>query len=227
MLTSKQILELITARRGGVRGRVEALLRSLEGGAPGAHRFSDQAKFLRAFRETEREKRDTYAHPERRAQSVPLDPSRQGDQRTATLAPVDIAWLQRLPADPAQVTYADAVQLASFARTIPNRTADRRLLDAVWLPVKEVHDLKAAEVELANARQPLPEVPQSAFGALVEAVRAETSELSDDEMLNRASTLLKDTLDKRSAERDERIAAAESQISALRQAQEQRQALTA
>lgn len=225
MLTSKQILTLIEGRQVGIRGHAMALKRVLD-----RERFtalSDQKKLLDAYAQRERTPTETYAHPETRAKSMPLDHSRQGDQRTAKLEPADIAWLQRLPSDPRAVTYADAVQLATFARNIPGRTADRRLLDAVWLPVKQIHDLRAAEADLANARQQLPEVPSSALGALAEAVRSETTELTDDEALSRASTLLRDTLDRRSAERDARIAVAEAQIASLMDTQAQREAVTA
>jgi hypothetical protein len=241
MLSSKQVLDLITSKSGGKAGAAMAMKRQLEQGrrAPGFQPgAADQRRFLEAFIgswqadrpgaiRTAREPKKSYAHPERAARH-PRDASGRGGPDLKTgLEPADIVWLQRLPTDPTKVTYADAVQLASLYNATKPNTSDRRLVESIWRPVKQVHDLKAAEAELELARQPLPDVPSSALGALTEAVRAETSELTDEEVVARASQMLRTALDGRTAQRDAAIGAAQAQIAALRDAQAQREALTA
>jgi len=239
-LTSKQVLELISSSSRGRAGAAEAMKRQLEAGrAPGVgFGVAEQRRFLGAFIDearpdrsgssrVTREPKKSYPHPERAARLAPDTSDRGGPDMKTGLQPADLIWIQRLPVDPTQVTYADAVQLASLYNVTKPGTSDRRLVESVWTPVKRVHDRKAAEAELEVARQPLPSVPSSALGALTEAVRAETSELTDDEVVARASQLLRTALDGRTAEREAAIAAVESQIAALRDAQAQREALTA
>jgi hypothetical protein len=239
-LSSKRILDLITSKNAGKAGAAIAMRRQLEQGrAPGFQAGAvEQRRFLEAFigsrqidragsNRVAREPKKSYAHPERAARSVPDHSGRGGPDLKTGLEPADLVWIQRLPTDPTKVTYADAVQLASLYNATKPGTPDRRLAESIWRPVKEVHDLKAAEAELELARQPLPDVPSSALGALTEAVRAETTELTDDEVVARASQMLRTALDGRTAQRDAAIGAAQAQIAALRDAQAQREALTA
>lgn len=233
-LTSRQILDLVTSRAGaGKAGAAMALKRQLN--RPGKTTFgaADQRRFLQAFLDQRPDGagsttvKKTYAHPERAARQ-PVDMSgRGGPDLKSGLQPADIVWLQRLPTDPSQVTYTDAVQLAGLYNATKPGTSDRRLAESIWRPVKQVHDLKAAEVDLEIARRPLADVPSSALGALTEALRAETTELTDDEVVGRASQLLRTALDGRTAGRDAAIAAAETQITEMRSSQAQREALTA
>lgn len=122
---------------------------------------------------------EQYRHPESQpARHAPVD----------HLGPADIAWLQRLPADPEEVTFDDATQVAAFARSIKRGTSDRRLVDAVWTPLKAVHDRRAAEAALANSRQRRPVDPDPT-AALAEAIAAEHSELNGSEARSRAERL--------------------------------------
>lgn len=243
-LTSKQILDLIRPTRGvgagkGAAGAAMALKRHLDSGRGPSFGTTDQRRFLEAFitrdepvkpgsSQVRRQPVKTpYSHPERAARFVPQGAGASGTDGRTGLEPADIVWMQRLPTDPAQVTYADAVQLASLMQLTKPNTADRRLAESIWRPVKHVHDLKAAEVELENARRPLPDVPSTALGALAEAVRAEVPQLTDDEVVGRASNMLREALDGRTAERDQRIAAAEAQVEAVKAEQASREALSA
>lgn len=220
MLTVKQILDLIAARPTPItQGRSMSLLRQVQRDRQST---GDERRFVEAFAAQTPPKAEIYSHPEVAASTALRLPG-----QPTGLQPADLAWLQRLPSDPAQVTYADAVQLASFVRDSAPRTSDRRLLDAVWLPVKAVHDLKAAETELANARLPPPTVPSTALNALAEAVGREAPQLDDDEAVARASRLLREALDRRSDERDARITKAQARLETVRAERVQRQALTA
>lgn len=65
------------------------------------------------------------------------------------LTSADVAWLDRLPRDPAAVSDEDAAALAALDARITAGGSDRRLLDAVWRPVKEFHDRKSERAELS------------------------------------------------------------------------------
>lgn len=62
----------------------------------------------------------------------------------AQLSAADLAWLQRLPTDPAAISYEDARVLAGMAETLPPGSADKRLLDSIWAPVRQLHDAAQA-----------------------------------------------------------------------------------
>lgn len=220
MLTVKQILDLIVARPTPLaQGRSMSLLRQVQRDRQST---GEQRRFVEAFAAQSPPKAAIYSHPEVAASTVFRLPG-----QPIGLQPADLAWLQLLPSDPAQVTYADAMHLATLMRDSAPRTGDRRLLDAVWLPVKAVHDLKAAETELTNARLALSTVPSTAVNTLAEAVSREAPQLDDAEAVTRASRLLREALDGRSAERDARIATAQAKLEAVRAERAKRQALTA
>lgn len=144
-----------------------------------------------------------------------------------TLSAADVVWLQRLP-EPDAVTHADAVHLARLAVQVQPGSGDERLLTSIWAPVKARHDRAAAENALAAAQTPLPDMPaRLAENALAEALRRETSELTDREIRTRAAELVQTAGQARGSHRETAIAAAENALATIAAAQADREALTA
>jgi len=164
---------------------------------------------------------ESYAHPGR----TPKDQRRGG----GPLSAVEMAWLQRLPADPSKTSYDDASAVAALAADISrmDHPADARLVASHWQPVADHHDAAEAEVALSNARSTsLPTPPSSTMPALVEAVTAEHPELTPGEATGRARALLDDATTKRAASRAKSIANAKDKLGALGDAARARGAVT-
>lgn len=219
-MRSAALLALIAARPTGVnRGRAlaHAQMANRRGLSPaGTDTTAAQRRFIQEMAAGAVVETAGYNHPATAAVAVP----RTGKELTA----VEMAWLDRLPRDPAQVTWEDARSLAAMASQSLS-PADRRLVASVWEPVRHLHDRRAAEVSLANARRPLPEVPASAYNALADAISDEHAELTDGEALSRASAALHEALAERSAARERELQAAQAQLAALDEANAQRVAV--
>ncbi len=145
------------------------------------------------------------------------------------LTPTELAWLQRLPADPAHTPYDDAAALGQLAANLSpmKQPTDHRLVQSYWAPVKDHHDRNQADVTLANARStPVPPVPPSALPALAEAVTAEHPELSPGESAGRAKAMLDEATTKRADARAQAIANAKDKLAALDDATRTRSAVT-
>jgi len=173
--------------------------------------------FFDALYRVEAPRPEVYTHP-----AAGHIPSRD----RVPLSPVELAWLNRLPQDPTQISWDDARTLASMANSLssPKLSADRRLVDSVWNPVREIHDHAAAEVQLRNAERPLPMLPD-ALGALADAVAMENPQLEPQDAIGRASRLLDQAAETRRATRERAIDAARRQLADLEQAHERRTAV--
>lgn len=203
MLSSRQITDMIKAPHTGVNvGRATFAARQARTGPRSHQQFAEDMANLPTPHTA------SVAHPE--------DAVRGAARNTKALAPADLAWLDRLPRDPSAVPFTDATALAGMAQGIataqPAGASDRRLIDAVWQPVKAHHDRRVADAAMANARQPLPPIPPSALPALSDAVAAEVPQLRDDEVLARAQDLLRTALEERGAARQQAIRDAEDQL---------------
>ncbi len=74
----------------------------------------------------------------------------------AQLSPSDLAWLTRLPADPASISLEDGQVLAGMAQALTPGSAERRLVDSIWLPLKALHDTaQAADTADTPGRNPM------------------------------------------------------------------------
>jgi len=228
MLSSTKILDLVSNPPApGLKGKVDSARRSLRtsmnglAGPVSHHRFlADMAAQADG---ASQQRPETYQHPMD-------DPRARSARAIEGLTPSDIAWVTRLPLDPEQISHEDAVQLAALASGLQasvrvpgaqggrpvaatvDRSSDARLLNSVWVPVKEVHDAKAAQVALNNAGSPVPEVPSSTLSALADALAAEVPQLQPDEALARADNQLRNVLDKRNGTRDRGLLDAQASI---------------
>lgn len=72
----------------------------------------------------------------------------------AQLSAADLAWLTRLPANPASISLEDGQVLAGMAQALTPGSADRRLVDSIWLPLKALHDTAQA-ADTTPGRNPM------------------------------------------------------------------------
>jgi len=164
---------------------------------------------------------EQYDHPGR----TPKDQRRGG----GPLSAVEMAWLQRLPADPSKTSYDDASAVAALAADISrmDHPADARLVASHWLSIRDYHDGNAANVTLSNARAtPLPTPPPSTLPALAEVVTVEHAALSPGEATGRAKAMIDQAVAKRSDARAQAIADAQDTLSALADTARARSATT-
>jgi len=227
MLTSKQILDVVAQdpNHPSAAGKVAYLRRSLKKTMgvrtdPASHyQFADD---LAAQHEPGSATAEPYRHPA-------SDPKAHAPGRGgAPLTGSDLAWIARLPTDPAQMPYSDAVQLAGLHASLSGtqHTSDRRLVESAWSPVKELHDDAAARVALAAAQRPAPPVPSSALQALADSITLEVPTLEPAEALSRGGTQLRDALDKRATVRQQKAAQARDAIARAQAAAAARTATT-
>lgn len=213
VLNSKQIIDLITTPVGPVK--VTSLLaahrrRLASAGLGGRHELTpeEQLKYIQALSE----------HLQSFAPVQYLHPAEGHVPYTTgeTLTQADTVWLGRLSDDPERVSWDDAAQLAAFARSVKARTSDRRLLDAVYRPVKAFHDLRLAEAQLQNAERAVTAGAPSPVAALAEAIGAETPELTRIEAASRADAIVRKVYAEVEASRDRNIAAAQERLAAVK-----------
>jgi len=228
MLTSKQITDAIAQdpNHPSAAGKFAYLRRSLKKSMgvrtdPASHyQFADD---LAAQHEPgSGAAAEPYRHPGN-------DPKAHAPGRGGTpLSPSDLAWIGRLPTDPTKMPYDDAVQLAGLSASLAGtqHASDARLVDSVWKPVQEVHDAGAARVALDQAQRSVPDVPSSAVRALADSIAAEVPNLQPAEALSRASTQLREALDKRATVRQQKVLDARAAIARASEAASLRTATT-
>ncbi len=233
MLTSQQILDVVGAEpSAALAGKVAFMRRSLRTGMHGKSGPDSHHQFLADVAEQSAAAGPpgaTYQHPADDPRVRAVKPSEAGLSGSA------IAWLSRLPADPAKVSHDDAIQLAGLAAGsaglaggLPGSQAasDARLIQSVWEPVREIHDANAARAGLAAAQTSPPPVPSSAVRALADSIAAEVPDLSASEALGRAGSQLRDTLDNRVGARQQKVADARDAIARAQEAAAPRTATT-
>lgn len=195
-LTTDDIFKAI-ALRSGRRGFAQVHLRR-------AHQQQGnygprQRAFLKDLADTpSRDPKPTVVHPLDQARRRGTE-GRAGDagpRHTDTalaeeLGPVELMWLQRLPTDPAQVSFEDAVRLARMVDSVRTNTPSGMLLRSIWEPVDLLHTERVTKARIANLDPPVT-VSQLAYGALTEATAAGLPELHEDEAGVRARRLGRD-----------------------------------
>lgn len=210
-LTAKQIVEAVKAQPGLDRthGQLAALRRFH---AAAASDFYDRALLDQLADVPVPRKDRPYDNPI--VGSVLGPPPGQAKSLTAS----DVAWLQRLPADPAQVSYKDARSVSRLAAQVQSGTGDARLIASVLEPLRRLHDGRAAAVEVRNlARYTSPAPPSGPHGAaalLAAAIRGEAPDLNEDEALVRAHEALRAAVEERDAAHADAIEAAKEKVTA-------------
>jgi len=167
-----------------------------------------------------RAKSESYAHPA--AGSLP-------NRGNGPLSPAEIEWIRHLPEDPAQVSFADAQVLASKARHVTrmNHPEDARLIEQVWRPVREIHDLAEAEVAERNANAPYPPIPSSALNALADAYGREVPGISPTDAITQARANLDAIAEQRARAKERALARVKQAKQAVAESERARTATTA
>lgn len=203
MLRTHEILKLIgptaagtsTMNKGGA-----AFLANKGSGARDRHTPA-QRQFLADVQSQSASVQEQYRHPA---------DGPQPHRKDGPLSPVEVAWLQGLPRDPKAVTTTDVQHLYAMSRTVGSADSPDARLVGQWLgPVAAHHDRKAADVAVANAHAPLPDIPSSTLNALADSIAHENNQLRPGEALSRARDMIAETHTKRVAARDAQIAKAE------------------
>lgn len=210
MMTAEQVLEVVNnLGRAGQHGRAAAIRRSNTTAMHGSTLTLAQQRLLTDAEAVPVAPRLGYAHPAATARSAARV---RGDK---PLTPSELAWLQRLPADPTQIPHADATRLITLLQSVTSAD-DATLVRSIAAPVLEHHDGKQAEVDLANAQAPLVPAPASALPALADAIRDGHDQLMPDEILGRASTMMTKNGEQRRTQQAQRAADAQQTIDAVR-----------
>lgn len=219
MLKSTEITSLISTPPSGITAGSLAFLAQREQRAP--DRTTKQLAFLddasALHPRTAGQTTPAYQHPGVRA----ADPRRGG----GPLTPVEMAWLNRLPADPTQVPFTDAEALSSLVKDVSPIThpIDAKLVASHWDPVRDVHDENSARRDIANTRAlVLPPIPSSTLPAAGEAIAAENPALSPSEALHRGGKLVDAAAEQRAATKQDRIDNAQRTLDRLASARAER-----
>ncbi|GAB6983525.1 hypothetical protein [Nocardioides pyridinolyticus] len=184
-LTSKDIVGLL---EGGLANG-QAMFHLSKRRQPGDLLSTRQRAFLEEVTRTGRKSGQVPEHPESGAAREQY--RRDSD---AELSAVELAWLDRLPRDPAQVRFEDAQRLAALAASISPMKAPQsaRLIESAWAPVKALHDRRVAEAELKQAQRPLPRLPDGLVDALLDALIEEHPGVSREALRVQARELATD-----------------------------------
>jgi hypothetical protein len=192
----------------GMSGRIEALRRNAGTNSTGYSTFPNaHVQALRAMI-PDRPPRKHYDNPT----SVGARPAAVIEPLTAS----DVAWLERLPTDPKDVSYDDARQLARLDGEFKS-AGDRRLVRSILDPVRRYHNTLEAQAALENVtNNPAPVVQRgAALQMLSDAIRSETGDvLTSEEVHSRAAVMLDDALNKAASERTRLVRQAEARVAA-------------
>ncbi|WP_027497460.1 hypothetical protein [Rhodococcus sp. JG-3] len=210
-LTSRDLINTITQENTGLnRGRISRLVERAVG-RDGSRRAPESVNaYLRDLTATLSASAPPppFSHPRDAARSRRL--GSQKAPQNGSLSPSDIAWLSGLPADPEQVSFDDAVHLATLRNAVNSldpHDGDRRLIEQRWTPVAEVYDRRSLDAEL-DAVSTLPLLPNPAR-AVADLLGAELTELNEAELFTRAESMVKDAFEQRQQRHQRRVETAQ------------------
>jgi hypothetical protein len=174
-----------------------------------------QNALIAAVQAVPTERAPKYVHPAATASAarawLKRDPATGQTVPRPPLTAAELAWLQRLPSDPSQVTFDDAQRLLQMMFEVSD-PADVPLVRSIATPVRDYHDRQQARVDLEAAQRPRPQVPAEALPALADAIAAEHPELLPTEAVGRASTLLAERAQQRANEQAQKASQAQQRI---------------
>lgn len=211
MTDKNRIIELAVQGGLGVnRGYAMGMKRRLE--QPGAEQWGKtqaRRKFLGELIGSERPPSSGgYTHPARvSARNIDRDKNR--------LDASDLAWLERLPRDPTEVSLEDAATVHGLLKNLRLGRAsesDRRLVQSIWQPIKALHDKAEAVHNLELARRPLPELSEAAVAAVAEVMCNEDPSLDPEWATIQARRELDHAHSRQARQRDRAIEAAQRQL---------------
>lgn len=134
---------------------------------------------------------------------------------TGMLTAADIAWISRLPDNPAAVAPADVATLLGLAARATPGGGDARFLAQVLDPVMRHHEQTEAKAALKEARRSQPAIPaQLARDALTDAIAVENPGLTRDDARNRARAAVDQLVANRAAVHERAVQAALARVGA-------------
>jgi hypothetical protein len=137
------------------------------------------------------------------------------------LSPADIAWLDRLPKNPAEISPEDLRTLTTMAGRAAS-DGDRRLLETILGPIRAHHDrlerrsrLQDTITEASRPHQRSRDVEDLAVFVLADRLHQETPELTEGEAEARARQALRERWDHAEHQRQEKLRIAKEQLAEL------------
>lgn len=206
-LTTQEILKLLDGKQM-TKGRAGAMLRRST--QAGNYLTADQRAFLESVYEKPYRKADvSQSHPQDEATRAQYRRDKDED-----LTAVELAWLQRLPLDPAKISYDDATQLAALAASVKvtKTPASARLVQSVWQPVKQLHDERIAKARVDHVRSGLDALPASTVGAIAEALTEQHPGVSKNALMHDARDIVSDFEAQRARDHQRAVERADQQL---------------
>lgn len=210
-VTARDLIGTITLDNTGLnRGRVSRLIERAVGGGGRRRAPESVAAYLRELSASLSADAPPppFSHPRDAARARRLGAAKA--PQGGSLSPSDIAWLSGLPVDPEQVSYDDAVHLATLRNAVNSldpHDGDRRLIEQRWTPVAEVFDRRSLDAELGGI-QTLPLLPNPAR-AVADLLGAELTELNEAELFTRAESMVKEAFELRQGRHQKRVETAQ------------------
>lgn len=221
-MTSRDVIRILN---GGQMAAGYAMAQLSRAKRPGSGATVAQIRWLEQMAQSRR------SRPQVRVPAHPQDSATRARYRRnpdEELSAVELAWLDRLPRDPAQVRFEDAERLAALAGSISSMNAPQsaRLVDAVWEPVKALHDRRVAAARLERAQQPVTSVSNEATQALADSLAQELEGVSEAGLVLHAREMLGDLQDRWSQTRESELTQARRAVEELDRAKAGHDALT-
>jgi hypothetical protein len=223
-LTSKQILEALTASPTSVKARGAALYLAMQQRTGRIATTRAQRDLIEALGKRARHR------PERRVIEVPngagardprdlLNPGEAKERKLEPVSPLVAGWVGALPADPSKITFEDAQRLGHIARHTDRLTLDGAIVHQRWDAVRHHWEAQAAQANLDNVKvaKPAPELPAQALGAVTEALMAELG-ISENEARAVARERIDEAVARRDADYDRQLVRAQAAHEAAVQA---------
>jgi hypothetical protein len=236
MLSTEKIFEAVAKHTAGsgARGFANVYLREhyQRRGNYGPH----QVAFLKQLADTPRREPSPRAvHPadvarrgtEGRAPGAGIRPAgTSGSDLADELDPPSLMWLERLPSDPKDISFEDAVRLFRMVDSVKANTTSGMLLRSIAEPLDLLHTERVVRDRIANLPTPA-RVSDLARGALAEAVAGAHPELHPEEIAVRARRLTQDFEAEQEDRYDQSKAQLQAQLQGLASRRADRAATTA
>jgi hypothetical protein len=222
-LSSEELLDLAGADLTTSAGRGAVIARARYDTLPNSpERRLAEALAAAAPQPTEDERREAQRRLDTTSFAGTSNPARVVEVPASVerlpLSPADIAWIDRLPKEPTEISAEDLRTLTTLAGRAASE-GDRRLLETILGPIRAHHDRlerrSRLEDTIAKASRPHQrngDVEGLAISVLAERLHQETPELTEGEAEARARQALRERWDRAEQLRQEKLRAAKEQL---------------
>jgi hypothetical protein len=225
-LSSEEVLELGGADLTTATGRGRVIARARFDTPPNCpERRLAEALAAAAPQPTEEERRELQRRLDSTSFAGTSNPARVVEAPASVerlpLSPADIAWLDRLPKEPTEIS-AEYLRIVAAMAGRAASDGDRRLLETILGPVRAHHDrlerrsqLEDTIAKASRSHQRSRDVEQLAISVLAERLHQETPELTEGEAEARARQALRERWDRAEGQRQEKLRIAKEQLAEL------------